>query len=111
MREIVAEITFGVHGYTPKIFPRSMVVAQPGVGNSSQEVTRKFWKVFGQHLKSEYSKVKVLAVFSNWPAILITRKKPISKIGDIKGLKIRAPSPSNIPQVKAWVLLRFICLL
>ena len=46
--------------------------------------------------------MKVLAVFSNWPAILITRKKPISKIGDIKGLKIRAPSPSNIPQVKGW---------
>ncbi len=100
--ENVAEITFGVHGYTPKIFPRSMVVAQPGVGNSSQEVTKKFWKVFDQHLKSEYSKVKVLAVFSNWPAILITRKKSVSKIGDIKGLKIRAPSPSNIPQVKGW---------
>ena len=100
--ENVAEITFGVHGYTPKIFPRTMIVAQPGVGNSSQEVTKKFWKVYDQFLKSEYSKVKVLAVFSNWPAILITRKKPVSKIGDIKGLKIRAPSPSNIPQVKSW---------
>ena len=43
--ENVAEITFGVHGYTPKIFPRTMVVAQPGVGKSSQEVTKKFWKI------------------------------------------------------------------
>jgi len=83
----VAEITFGVHGYTPKIFPRSMVVVQPGVGNSSQEVTKKFWKVFGQHLKSEYSKVKVLAVFSNWPAILITRKKTYLKNWGYKGFK------------------------
>ena len=31
-----------------------------------------------------------------------SNKKIVSKIGDIKGLKIRAPSPSNIPQVKSW---------
>ena len=92
--ENVAEITFGVHGYTPKIFPRTMVVAQPGVGKSSQEVTKKFWKIYDQYLKAEYSKVKVLAVFSNWPAVLITRKKAVKEIGDVKGLKIRAPSPS-----------------
>ena len=100
--ENVAEITFGVHGYTPKLFPRSMIVAQPGVGNSSQEVTKKFWRVYNKYLTSEYTKVKVLAVFSNWPAVLITRKKPVSKVGDVKGLKIRAPSPSNIPQVNGW---------
>ena len=98
----VAEITFGVHGYTPKLFPRTMTVAQPGVGNSSQEVTKKVWDIYEKYLKSEYSKVKVLGIFSNWPAILITRKNPVSKIGDIKSLKIRAPSPTNIPQLKAW---------
>ena len=100
--ENVAEITFGVHGYTPKLFPRTMTVAQPGVGNSSQEVTKKAWSIYDKHLKSEYAKVKVLGIFANWPAILITRKNPVSKIGDIKGLKIRAPSPSNIPQLRAW---------
>ncbi|MAV88834.1 MAG: hypothetical protein CMM67_11400 [Rhodospirillaceae bacterium] len=100
--ENVAEITFGVHGYTPKLFPRTMTVAQPGVGNSSQEVTKKAWGIYDKYLKTEYSKVKVLGIFSNWPAILITRKNSVSKIGDIKGLKIRAPSPSNIPQLRAW---------
>ena len=60
--ENVAEITFGIQGYT----------------------------------------VKVLALFSNWPPVIITRKKAISKLADIKDLKIRAPSASNIPQLKAW---------
>ena len=50
--ENVAEITFGVHGYTPKLFPRTMIVAQPGVGKSSQEVTKKFWKLYDQYLKT-----------------------------------------------------------
>ena len=100
--ENVAEITFGIQGYTPTIFQRTMVVGQPGVGNSSQEVTSKIWKVFDKYLKPEYTKIKVLALFSNWPPVLITRKKAVSKMADIKGLKIRAPSPSNIPQLKAW---------
>lgn len=100
--ENVAEITFGIQGYTPTIFQRTMVVGQPGVGKSSQEVTGKIWNVYDKFLKPEYTKVKVLALFSNWPPVLITRKKAVSKMADIKGLKIRAPSPSNIPQLKAW---------
>ena len=98
----VAEITFGIQGYTPTIFPRTMVVAQPGVGESSQEVTQKIWNVYDKYLKSEYTKVKVLALFSNWPPVLITRKKAVTKMSDVKGLKIRAPSAVNISQLKSW---------
>lgn len=98
----VAEITFGIQGYTPTIFPRTMVIAQPGVGTSSQEVTEKIWKVYDRHLKSEYEEIKVLALFSNWPPVLISRKKPISALADVKGMKIRAQSPANIPQLNGW---------
>ena len=98
----VAEITFGIQGYTPTIFPRTMVVGQPGVGDSSQEVTEKIWKVYDRYLKSEYDEIKVLALFSNWPPVLISRNKPVTKLADVKGMKIRAPSPANIPQLKAW---------
>lgn len=98
----VAEITFGIQGYTPTIFPRTMVVAQPGVGDSSQEVTEKIWKVYDRYLKPEYKEIKVLALFSNWPPVLITRKKQIVTLADAKGMKLRAPSPANIPQLKAW---------
>lgn len=98
----VAEITFGIQGYTATIFPRTMIVGQPGIGNSSQEVTEKIWKVYDQYLKPEYEEVKVLALFSNWPPVLITRKKAVTRLDDVKGMKIRAPSPANIPQLKAW---------
>ena len=98
----VAEITFGIQGYTPTIFPRTMIVSQPGVGNSSPEVTEKLWKVYDQYLKPEYKEVKLLALFANWPPVLISRNKPIAKIDDVKGLKIRAQSPANIPQLNAW---------
>lgn len=98
----VAEITFGIQGYTPTIFPRTMVIAQPGVGKSSQEVTEKIWKVYDKFLKPEYEEIKVLALFSNWPPVLISRKNPITRLADVKGMKIRAQSPANIPQLTAW---------
>ena len=98
----VAEITFGIQGYTPTIFPRTMIIAQPGVGNSSQEVTEKIWKVYEEHLKPEYGEIKVLALFSNWPPVVISRNKPITKLADVKGMKIRAQSPANIPQLNTW---------
>ena len=98
----VAEITFGIQGYTPTLFPRTMVVGQPGVGNSSREVTEKLWKVYEEFLTPEYGEVKVLALFSNWPPVLIMRKTNVTKLSDVKGQKIRAPSPANIPQLKAW---------
>ena len=98
----VAEITFGIQGYTPTLFPRTMVVGQPGVGDSSPEVTGKLWKVYDEFLKSEYDSVKVLALFSNWPPVLITRKKLVTRVADVKGMKVRAPSPANIPQLKSW---------
>lgn len=100
--EGVADITFGIQGYTATIFPRTMVVAQPGVGKTSPAVTAKAWKVYDQYLKSEYTKVKLLALFANWPPVLISRSKPIRSLADIQGLKVRAPSPANIPQIKAW---------
>lgn len=100
--ERVADITFGVQGYTATIFPRSMIVSLPGVGKSSPEVTEKAWKIYAKYLASEYKKVKLLGIWFNWPAVLISRNKKISSLADIKGMKIRAPSSKDIPQINSW---------
>jgi len=98
----VAEISFGIQGYTSTIFPRTMVVAQPGVGTTAVDITNKLWSVYDKHLKSEYTKIKVLGLWSNTPPVLIMRDKLVKKLGDVKGLKIRALDATNIPQMNAW---------
>ena len=98
----VAEISFGIQGYTSSIFPRTMVVAQPGVGTTAVEITNKLWSVYDKFLKSEYTKIKVLGLWSNTPPVLMTRKKLVTKIGDVKGMKLRALDATNIPQMNAW---------
>ena len=97
----VAEVTFGIQGYTSKIFPKTMVLGQPGVGTSAIEVTEKLWKIYDQHLADEYKRVKVLGLWANTPPVLIS-KNPITKIEDMKGIKVRAMSATLIPLVKEW---------
>jgi len=98
----VAEISFGIQGYTPTIFQRTAVVGQPGVGTTAGEITKKLWSVYDKFLKTEYKRVKVLGLWANTPPVIISRTKLVTKIGDVKGMKLRALAPENIPQMNAW---------
>jgi len=98
----VAEISFGIQGYTSTIFPRTMVVAQPGVGVTAVEITKKLWSVKDKFLNSEYTKMKVLGLWANTPPVLMMRNKLVTKFSDVKGMKIRALDATNIPQMNAW---------
>ena len=98
----VAEISFGIQGYTSTIFPRTLIVSQPGVGKTAKEITEKAWGIYQEHLSPEYTKVKMLGIWSNTPASLIMRKKLVTKIEDVKGLKLRALDATNVPMMNAW---------
>ena len=88
--EGVADITFIIQGYTATIFPRTVLLNAPGVGKSAEEITKKAWSIFDDHLAVEYTKIKLLGLWANSPTSLITKKK-INSIADLKGLKVRTP--------------------
>ncbi len=98
----VADIAFGVLVYTPKLFPKTMIASLPGVGKTGADVARAMWKVYDNHLADEYKKTHLLALFANWPSVIISRKKPIRTVADIKGMKLRVSSPADIKHVNAW---------
>ncbi len=97
----VADLTFGLQGYTSKIFKRTTMVELPALANNSGELVRKFWKVYREHISSEYKRVKVLAIWVGEAPIFMTRNKPIKTLGDLKGLKIRTPSANQSRWLKA----------
>ena len=43
--EGVADITFCILSYTASLFPRTLMLALPGVAGSAEESTRKLWDV------------------------------------------------------------------
>ena len=65
----VADITFGVQGYNPGRFKTTNIVELPFLGDSAEDISVAYWRVFDQMLRDagEYDDVHVLSVFSHGP--------------------------------------------
>jgi TRAP-type C4-dicarboxylate transport system substrate-binding protein len=100
--EGVADITFCIQSYTAGLFPRSLLLTQPGVADTAEEGTRKLWDIYDAHLQGEYAAVKVLGIWVMSPPCLITRSKPVYSIEDLQGLKVRIGSPLISQLIISW---------
>jgi len=98
----IADITFGLAGYTSAQFPATLLAELPGVAATTAEATEKLWRVLDAHLKKEFAGTKVLGLWVNDTNLLLTRTKPIKTLDDVRGLKIRVPSALAGEVVKAW---------
>jgi TRAP-type C4-dicarboxylate transport system substrate-binding protein len=98
----IAEISYGLPGYTSSVFPKTLLIELPGVTTGHQDATRKLWKVMDSHLRKEFKRTVPLALFVTPPAVLMMRDKPIRSLADLKGLKIRASSKSAAAILTAY---------
>jgi len=98
----VADLVFGIPGYTSTQFPKTLLIALPGVTEGPEDATRKMWNVYDKHLADEFARVKMLGLWANGLAVLITRDKPVRSIADVKGMKIRAPDAVGARAIAAW---------
>lgn len=95
----VADIVFTLPGYTADAFPKTNVVGLPGVCESALECTEALQRARTE-IEQEYN-AKVLALWANAPPVLITRDKPVTKLADLEGMKIRVTSKGDVPFVEA----------
>ncbi|MDE0058465.1 MAG: TRAP transporter substrate-binding protein DctP, partial [Defluviicoccus sp.] len=96
----VADIAFGLPGFTSKLFPRVGVVELPGMAPTSSDATNAMWNAMGE-LAPEFRRVKLLALWTNERQVLMTRKQPIRSVADMKDLKFRVPSKTQGEAIKA----------
>ncbi len=95
----VADIVFALPGYTADAFPKTNVVGLPGVCDSALACTEALQRARPE-LEQEYN-AKVLAIWANAPPVLITRDKPVTRLADLKGMKVRVTSKGDVPFVEA----------
>ena len=98
----IADIAYGLPGYTSSLFPRTLLIELPGVTRGHEDATRKIWKVMDRHLRAEFKRTVPLAVFVTPPAVFMMRDKPVRTLDDLAGLKIRVASKSAAAVISAY---------
>ena len=98
----IAEISYGLPGYTSSVFPKTLLIELPGVTHGHQDATQKLWKVMDAHLRDEFKRTRPLAVFVTPPAVFMMRDKPVRTLDDLKGLKIRVASKSAAAVISSY---------
>lgn len=99
----VADISFGLQGYTSKLFRATTLVELSNVMSSAQDGTRRLNAAYAKSaaLRKEYEQVKVLALWAIDPPIIMTKNKPLKTVADLKGLKLRTPSQMSARSIRA----------
>ena len=91
-----ADIVWFLHGATPGRFPLTEVVQLPYLVGSAEIGTKTLndGELRSKYLDAEHKGVKVLVLFTHQPGIVHTTRKPIRRVEDMKGLRIRFGSPT-----------------
>jgi TRAP-type C4-dicarboxylate transport system substrate-binding protein len=97
----IADITFGLQGYTSSAFPRTLMTELPGLFDDAFDAVDTVWENF-EVLEDDYERVHVLGVWFNSPATIATNGTPVDSIDDLEGLTIRAPSALGAQVLEAW---------
>lgn len=91
-----ADIAWYLHGATPGRFPLVEVIQLPYLVGSAEIGTKVLNdpELRAKYLDPEQRGVKTLLMMTHQPGNLHTTKVPVRKIEDLKGLRVRFPSPT-----------------
>lgn len=91
----IADIGWSFLAYTRGRFPLSEVIDLPLGYKSGYVVTKMANEYYRKFKPKELDDVKVMYLHGHGPGLLLTKKKPVYKLEDLKGMKIRATGLSS----------------
>lgn len=91
VRDGLVDVAYSVHGYTPDRFRLTRIAELPFLGDSAAGVSVAYERVFRRHLQrfDEHRGLEVLGVFTHGPGMVLTAGRPIARLADFEGLRIR----------------------
>lgn len=88
----VADVVWTVAGYSAGRFAKSQVFELPFMMTNAGATSRAAWDYVQKYAQDEYKDVKLLAIHVHGPGVIFTKNKPVTKMEDLKGLKMRGPT-------------------
>lgn len=91
VRDGLADVSFGVHGYTPGRYVLTQLAELPFGGGSAEATSVAYQRIFEKHLAKhdEHRGLKVIAVFTHGPGHIFNTKRDVASLKDLDGLRIR----------------------
>lgn len=88
----ITDMAWAFHGYWPNMTPVTDVISLPAMSfTTAEKGSEVLWKMYEKtpEIQNEFKDVKVLLFYTSAPYTLITTKKQVSALDDLKGLKLR----------------------
>jgi TRAP-type C4-dicarboxylate transport system substrate-binding protein len=98
-RDGVVDMGWTLPGYTAGRFPRVEVFELPFVHKTTYATNMALVDFQDLHLRDEFKDYKILLLHVHAGSVVITRDKPIRRLEDFEGLKIRTPNEPG-----SWLL-------
>ncbi len=91
VRDGLADITFISHSYYPGRFELTKFAVMPFSGDTAESRSVAAWDTYEKYLlkADEHRGVRLLGIYAHGPGMVFTRSKPVRKLADFEGLKIR----------------------
>jgi len=104
VRDGIADIGWCFHAYWPGMTSLSDVISLPSLPfTTSEEASAALWKLYEKYptMREQYKDNHILLLYTTDPYFLITTKKQVKTLEDIKGLKIRMMGGPSTEMMKA----------
>lgn len=86
----VADIAWIVPGYTAGRFPRTEAIEMPFLLKDGVSGAKTAWAYYEQYAREDYAAHKLLALHTDGGIAFHTTSQPITKLEDLKGIKLRS---------------------
>jgi TRAP-type C4-dicarboxylate transport system substrate-binding protein len=100
----IADMGWGFHGFWAGMTPLADVITLPGLPiKNAEKGSEVLWQLYEKYpeVREGFKDNHVLLLFSSAPYHLITTKKQVKTLADLKGMKIRTTGGPPIDQMKA----------
>jgi TRAP-type transport system periplasmic protein len=91
-RDGVVDIIWTLPGNTAGRFPRIEVFELPFMMTNAEATSKAYWEYVQTVAPDEFKEVQLLALQVHGPGVIHTVDKAVKSVGDLKGLKMRAPT-------------------